>query len=78
MREQIRSMIEQARRSEDRISADNQDDGARALARRAIRWARLAASLHMARSTEMIAQSLDQTPAQTPQLVPAQNSESVA
>ena len=78
MREQIRSMIEQARRSEDRISADNQGDVARALARRTIRWAQLAASLHMARSTEMIAQSLDRTPAQTPQLVPAQNPESVA
>ncbi len=62
MREQIRSMIEQARRSEDRISADNRGDVAQALAGRTIRWARLAASLHMARSAEMITQAPEQTP----------------
>ncbi len=74
MREQIRSMIEQARRSEDRISADNQGDVARALAGRTIRWAQLAASLHMVRSAEMIAQTSDQTS----RLVPTQSPEHAA
>lgn len=78
MREQIRSMIEQARRSEDRISANNQGDVARALAGRTIRWAQLAASLHMARSAEMIAQTSDQTPEQALRLVGAQSPEHAA
>ncbi len=78
MQEQIRRMIKQARRSEDRISADNRGDVARALAGRTIRWAQLAASLHMARSAEMIAQTSDQTPAQAPQPMQTQSPELAA
>ncbi len=78
MRERIRRMIEQARSSEDRISANNRGDVARALAGRTIRWAQLAASLHMVRSAEMIAQPPDQAPDQAPRLVPAQSPEPAA
>ena len=75
MREQIRSMIEQARRSEDRISANNRGDVARALAGRTIRWAQLATSLHMVRSAKMIAHTPTQSPNQVPRPVPARSPE---
>ncbi len=78
MREQIRRMIEQARSSEDRISADNRGDVARALAGRTIRRAQLAASLHMVRSAEMIAQTPGTAPEQAPRSVSVQAPEHAA
>ena len=53
MREHMRSIIDQARRSEERISADNQADLPQRLAGQAIRWARIAASSHMVLSARM-------------------------
>ena len=53
MREHMRSIIDQARRSEERISADSQADLPQRLAGQAIRWARIAASSHMVLSARM-------------------------
>ena len=53
MREHMRSIIDQARRSEERISADNQADLSQDLAGQVIRWARIAASSHMVLSARM-------------------------
>ena len=49
----MRSIIDQARRSEERISADSQADFPQRLAGQAIRWARIAASSHMVLSARM-------------------------
>ena len=53
MREHMRGIIDQARRSEERISADRQADLPQQLAGQVIRWARIAASSHMVLSARM-------------------------
>ena len=62
MREHMRSIIDQARRSEDRISADSQADLPRRLAGQVIRWARLAASSHMVLSARLNMQADARSP----------------
>ncbi|MEE8155576.1 MAG: hypothetical protein V3T53_11545 [Phycisphaerales bacterium] len=62
MREHMRSIIDQARRSEERISANNQPDLPRRLASQTIRWARIAASSHMVLSARMNIQADARSP----------------
>ena len=62
MRDHMRSIIDQARRSEERISADNQADLPQQLAGQVIRWARIAASSHMVLSARMNIQADTRSP----------------
>ena len=62
MREHMRSIIDQARRSEERISAVNQADLSQDLAGQVIRWARIAASSHMVLSARMNIQADTRSP----------------
>ncbi len=62
MREHMRSIIDQARRSEERISADNQADLSQRLAGQVIRWARIAASSHMVLSARIDMQADTRSP----------------
>ena len=64
MREHIRRMINEAQRSQERISLDGRGDPALRLASETIRLARLAASTHMILSARMTSGAASPSPNQ--------------